>query len=336
MVSALTPARSAWGRGANHSYCARHSFAVAKMANSESRGATAVLKRQWPPSCCASSPKAGACRNTANGPRMVVLPPRGPERIESSSARWAGVSLSSARMEPRGGIFLTGFLAGFLAGIGPPHMRPRSGSGALGLLEQQRLDDNRYHVGEFDDAPDVDVIKFLELHAVNRDHVGRGGDLVADDAAEALADVAVDQEHQRHALFQRPRQRGANAGRDRMQAPIRGIAAPRERKRDRAFAFLEVGARERAAHGGSDGIGSDVAVGREVARQHRQVLQRQLVGIGDQDGVAADLNRKLRGADDGCANALARVPDRSKVASMRQQMAQLLGEVGAEIAEAPS
>ena len=159
---------------------------------------------------------------------------------------------------------------------------------------------------------------------------------MADDAAEALADVAVDQEHQRHALLQRPRQRGANAGRDRMQAPMRGIAAPRERKRDRAFPFLEVGARERAAHGGSDGIGSDVAVGREVARQHRQVLQRQLVGIGDQDGVAADLDRELRGADDGRANALARVPDRSKVAPMRQQMAQLLGEVGAEIAEAPS
>src|SRR2546429_4400653 len=338
MVSALTPARSAWGTWANHSYCARHSFAVAKMANSESRGATAVLKRQWPPSCCASSPKAGACRNTANGPRMVVLPPRGPERIESSSARCAGVSLSSARMETRGGgIFLTGFLAGFLAGIGPPHYAPSLGlGGALGLLEQQRLDDDRYHVGEFDDAPDVDVIEFLELHAVNRNDVGRGRDLVADDAAEALADVAVDQEHQRHVLLQRPRQRGADAGRDRMQAPMRGIAAPRERKRDRAFPFLEVGARERAAHGGSDGIGGDVAVGREVARQHRQVLQRQLVGIGDQDGVAADLNRKLRGADDGCANALARVPDRSKVASMRQQMAQLLGEVGAEIAEAPS
>src|SRR6516165_239630 len=175
IVSVLTPARSAWGTWANHSYWARHSFAVTKMANSESRGATAVLKRQWPPSCCASSPKAGACRNTANGPRMVVLPPRGPERIESSSARWAGVSLSSARTGTRGGgIFLAGLLAAFLAGIGPPHLRRRSGCGALGLLEQQRLDDDRYHVGELDDAPDVDVIEFLELHAVNRDHVGRG------------------------------------------------------------------------------------------------------------------------------------------------------------------
>src|ERR1700730_8718045 len=75
MVSALTPARSAWGTWANHSYCARHSFAVAKMANSESRGATAVLKRQWPPSCCASSPKAGTDRieQPALGGRQLVF-----------------------------------------------------------------------------------------------------------------------------------------------------------------------------------------------------------------------------------------------------------------------
>src|SRR5262252_5522939 len=269
IVWVLTPARSAWGTWANHSYCARHSFAVAKMANSESRGATAVLKRQWPPSCCASSPKAGACRNTANGPRMVVLPPRGPERIESSSARWAGVSLSSPRIGTRGGdIFLAdllaGFLTGFLAGIGPPHLRRRSGCGALGLLEQQRLDDNRYHIGELDDASDVDVIEFLELHPVNRDHVGRGRDLVQDDAAEALGDVAVDQEYQRHVLLQRPRQRGANAGRDRMQAPMRGITVPRERERDRAHPFLDAGARERSAHASLGGIGSDFAADGEV------------------------------------------------------------------------
>src|SRR5262249_9741953 len=67
---------------------------------------------------------------------------------------------------------------------------PSLGLWRAGLLEQQRLDDDRYHVGELDDAPDVDVIEFLELHAVNRDHVGHGRDLVADDAAEALADVA--------------------------------------------------------------------------------------------------------------------------------------------------
>src|SRR2546429_3194570 len=226
MVSALTPARSAWGTWANHSYCARHSFAVAKMANSESRGATAVLKRQWPPSCCASSPKAGACRKTANGPRMVVLLPRGPERIESSSARCAGVRLFSSRMRTRdGGIFLVGFFAG----IGFPFRAfGCAGPKSPALLEQQRLDDDGNHVGQLDDAPDVDIVEFLELHGVDRDHVGVRRDLVQNNAAEALADVAVDQQHQRHVLLQRPRQRGTNAACRRMQACMGGIAAPRE------------------------------------------------------------------------------------------------------------
>src|SRR5262245_33072231 len=124
MVSDLTPAFSACGTWAYHSYCARQNLAVARMANSDSRGDTAVLNRQWPPSFWASSPKAGACRNTANGPRMVVLPPRGPERIESSSARCSALSASSARIGTRGcGIlaaFLADFLAVVLAGIGRP------------------------------------------------------------------------------------------------------------------------------------------------------------------------------------------------------------------------
>src|SRR5258708_26168836 len=58
---------------------------------------------------------------------MLMLPPRGPERIESSNARCAGVSLSSARTATRGGgIFLAGiffadiFFAGFFAGIRLP------------------------------------------------------------------------------------------------------------------------------------------------------------------------------------------------------------------------
>ena len=41
-----TPALSAIGSCAYHSNCARHSRAVHRMANSESRGGTAVLKRQ--------------------------------------------------------------------------------------------------------------------------------------------------------------------------------------------------------------------------------------------------------------------------------------------------
>ena len=65
-------------------------------------------------------------------------------------------------------------------------------------------------------------------------------------------------------------------------------------------------------------------------------MQRQLVGIRDQDGIAADLYGELSSADHGRANALAGIPYRRQIATVREHVAQLLGEVGAEIAEAPS
>src|SRR5262249_43216257 len=129
-------------------------------------------------------------RNTANGPRMVVLPPRGPERIESSSARWAGASLSSARTGTRGGGI---FLAGFLAGMGSPLCA--FARAVAGVFLQQRLYDKRDHLCEVGDAPHVDVNEFLLLDAVNCASLGGGRDFVQDDAAEALAHVAVDQQH---------------------------------------------------------------------------------------------------------------------------------------------
>ena len=89
---------------------------------------------------------------------------------------------------------------------------------------------------------------------------------------------------------------------DRMQAGVGGIAAPGKRQRDRALTFLEVGAGERAARRRRRPRERSPVQG-EIARQHRQILQRQLVGIGDQDGVAADLDRELRGADHGRADA---------------------------------
>ena len=42
------------------------------------------------------------------------------------------------------------------------------------LLEQQRLDDDRHHIGDLDHAADVDIVELLELHAVDGDHVGGG------------------------------------------------------------------------------------------------------------------------------------------------------------------
>ena len=59
-----------------------------------------------------------------------------------------------------------------------------------------------------------------------------------------------------------------------------------------------------------------------------------LAGIRDQDGIAADLDGELRGTNNGGADALARVPDRRQVATVRQGVAQLLGEIASEITEA--
>ena len=68
-------------------------------------------------------------------------------------------------------------------------------------------------------------------------------DLVADDAAEAHADVAVDQEHERQPGRDRGRHRGADAGGERMEPRMRRIAAPREGERHRAGAFRDIGLR---------------------------------------------------------------------------------------------
>jgi len=56
IVLGVTPARSACPVWANHSYWARQSLAVSRIAYSDSRGGTLVWCRQWPPSAWASWP----------------------------------------------------------------------------------------------------------------------------------------------------------------------------------------------------------------------------------------------------------------------------------------
>ena len=88
------------------------------------------------------------------------------------------------------------------------------------------------------------------------------------------------------------------------------------------------------AHRSCDGSRVHVIRELEVAGHHRQVLQRQLVGLADGDRIAADLHRELRGPDDGGADALAGVPDRRQVAALRQHVGERVREIAAEIAEA--
>ena len=116
---------------------------------------------------------------------------------------------------------------------------------------------------------------------------------------------------------------------------MRGLPLPGERQRYRALALLEIRPRQGPSHFGGDRFDGNVATENQITGQHRKVLQRQLGGVGDQNGVAADLHRKLRSSDHGGANALAGIPDRGKIAPVCKRMAQFLGEVGAEIAEAP-
>src|SRR5829696_4125588 len=64
--------------------------------------------------------------------------------------------------------------------------------GSPSLLEQQGLDDNRHDIGELDDSADVNIIKPLELHAIDRDDIRRRCDFITDYSAEAHPDVPVD------------------------------------------------------------------------------------------------------------------------------------------------
>src|SRR5437667_6583 len=91
---------------------------------------------------------------------------------------------------------------------------------------------SRFQNRGIDDAPDIHIIELLELNAIDRDHVGAGRGLVADDAAETHADVAVDHENDRQARGKRPRQRRGDSLRQAMQARVRRVAPPGERQRN--------------------------------------------------------------------------------------------------------
>src|SRR6266700_1022714 len=86
--------------------------------------------------------------------------------------------------------------------------------------------------------------------------------------------------------------------------------------------------------GGRDGIRLDGLSERELAGEHRQVLQRQLLGPADRNGVAAGLHRELRSPDHGRADALARVPDRRQVTPVGERMRKRACQVLTEVTEA--
>src|SRR5215467_8124305 len=73
IASALTPAFSAIGAWACHSYWARHSRAVHRIANSDSRGSSKVLKRMHIDAERAAKLDAVAARSSAHGFEQCAL-----------------------------------------------------------------------------------------------------------------------------------------------------------------------------------------------------------------------------------------------------------------------
>ncbi len=76
----------------------------------------------------------------------------------------------------------------------------------------------------------------------------------------------------------------------------------------------------------------DDAAGLEFDVNDRDVVHRQHVGVGQIDGLAADLNGELRGADHGGADALAGIDQRQRAAPA-QFVRQLAGEQFGDVAE---
>ena len=94
-----------------------------------------------------------------------------------------------------------------------------------------------------------------------------GRDLVADDATEALADVAVDQQYDWYSGSDGVRQRRDDTRGDRMQPRVRRIAVPGEGEGERSRTLLDVGPAEALAH----------RIGHGGGIEHR----RQIEGTGD-------------------------------------------------------
>src|SRR6516162_260156 len=106
------------------------------------------------------------------------------------------------------------------------------------------------------------------------------------------------------------------------------IAAPGEGDGD-AGDIVEVDLFEAAAEGSADPFAVRLA-GIDRNRHNRQVANRQDVRVGQVNGLARDLDRELRGADYGGADALARIDQRQVSAPaqvLRQRLRERLGDV---------
>src|SRR5947207_8652032 len=180
------------------------------------------------------------------------------------------------------------------------------------LAEHQRLDGHRHGVRWQADAAEIDEVEVPQHHAVDRKNLALHVELVAQDVAERLRDVAVQHDVERLA----PRDALGKAAADTLsetgEALVGGRALPAEGERDLAL-LLDVEGDDVAADRLRDLLRIDGLLADVRRLQDLQIAARQQhAGRRDVTRVAAELHAVFGRAQRGGADAFVRRQQRPR------------------------
>src|SRR5262245_10965859 len=162
------------------------------------------------------------------------------------------------------------------------------------FAEYERLDRDRHRVRRQPDAAEVYVIEVPQRHAVDHQDLVLELELFAQYRAERLRDVPVQHDIERLAAGDGPLHALHDALRKGGDARVGWRAAPAQRERDFAGAFLEIESGEVATYRPGELRRNDVLPALVRRLQHLDVLARQQVaGARDIDRVAGQLDTVL-------------------------------------------
>src|SRR6266545_1397177 len=198
--------------------------------------------------------------------------------------------------------------------------------------KRERFDDDGNDVGRLKQLADVDIVELDEMQAVDGNEWRTDADVLGKDAAERLADVGIERDHQWKPSRQAARHGLSDAVRHGAQARVVWLALPRQRHRYGCFALNQVEPTEAE----SNRVGDPVSAGIGLAQagvHDGQVAQRQHGRVADVHGITAQLDAELRGAEDGGANAFAQVDGGGGQATVLRRPLQSGGQVWPEVAE---
>src|SRR5712691_789771 len=204
------------------------------------------------------------------------------------------------------------------------------------LVEHQRLDGHRHGVRREADAAEIDEVEVPQHHAVDGEYLALHVELVAQDVAERLRDVAVQHDVERLA----PRDALGKAAADTLgetgEALVGGRALPAEGERDLAL-LLDVEGDDVAADRLRDLLRIDGLLADVRRLQDLQIAARQQrAGRRDVARVAAELHAVFGRAERGGADAFVRGQQRPGKRPGVDAGADGTAEAAAEVAEIPA